>query len=140
LKQTLTILSLLFSLAALAQSTDEARLTRTIKEFHKALVDGNTVSINQQTDKMLSYGHSNGWVENKNEVINDLKSGVIDYLGYTEDSLTISINGNLASARFIGAVEASMKGVQSTFKLRVLEVWTKKSNRWVLFARQAIKY
>jgi hypothetical protein len=140
LKQTLTILSLFFWLAALAQSTDETRLTRTIKEFHKALVDGNTVSINQQTDKMLSYGHSNGWVENKNEVINDLKSGVIDYLGYTEDSLTIGINGNLASARFIGAVEASMKGVQSTFKLRVLEVWTKKSNRWVLFARQAIKY
>ncbi len=104
------------------------------------MVDGNTVSINQQTDKMLSYGHSNGWVQNKSDLINDLKSGLIDYLGFTEDSLMININGNLANVRFISGIDATMKGVRSSFKLRVLEVWTKKSNRWVLFARQAIKY
>ena len=120
--------------------TDEANLTRTIKEFHQALVDGNTVSINQQTDKIVSYGHSNGWIQNKKDLINDLKSGLIDYSGFTEDSLMININGNLANARFIGGVEATMHGVKSTFKLRVLEVWTRKSNRWVLFARQALKY
>ncbi len=120
--------------------TDEAKLIRTIKEFHKALVDGNTISVNQQTDKMLSYGHSNGWIQNKNEVINDLKSGHLDYLAFTEDSVVVNINGNLASARFIGGVEASMDGVKASYKLRVLEVWTKKSNRWVLFARQAIRY
>lgn len=120
--------------------TDEAKLIRTIKEFHKALVDGNTISVNQQTDKMLSYGHSNGWIQNKNEVINDLKSGHLDYLAFTEDSVVVNINGNLASARFIGGVEASMDGVKASYKLRVLEVWTKKSNRWLLFARQAIRY
>ena len=87
--------------------TDEAKLIRTIKEFHKALVDGNTISVNQQTDKMLSYGHSNGWIQNKNEVINDLKSGHLDYLAFTEDSVVVNINGNLASARFIGGVEVS---------------------------------
>lgn len=120
--------------------TDEAKLIRTIKEFHKALVDGNTISVNQQTDKMLSYGHSNGWIQNKNEVINDLKSGHLDYLAFTEDSVVVNINGNLASARFIGGVEASMDDVKASYKLRVLEVWTKKSNRWLLFARQAIRY
>ena len=45
-----------------AQS-DEEKLISTVKEFHQALVKKNTVSINQQTDKALSYGHSNGWVE-----------------------------------------------------------------------------
>ncbi len=104
------------------------------------MVDGNTVSINQQTDKMLSYGHSNGWIQSKNDLINDLKSGLIDYSGFTEDSLLVNINGNLANVRFISVVDGTMKGVRSSYKLRVLEVWTKKSNRWVLFARQALKY
>ncbi|MBL0233319.1 MAG: nuclear transport factor 2 family protein [Chitinophagaceae bacterium] len=139
MKRTLTILTLFISVTLFAQ-TDEAKLIRTIKEFHKALVDGNTISVNQQTDKMLSYGHSNGWIQNKNEVINDLKSGHLDYLAFTEDSVVVNINGNLASARFIGGVEASMDGVKASYKLRVLEVWTKKSNRWLLFARQAIRY
>lgn len=139
MRKLATILALLFALNAMAQ-TDEVKLTRTIREFHQALVDGNTVSINQQTDKMLSYGHSNGWIQNKNEVINDLTNGKIDYLSFSEDSIQVHINGNLANALYIGAVEAVMGGNKASYKLRVLEVWTKKSNRWVLFARQAIRY
>lgn len=139
MRKLATILALLFALNAMAQ-TDEVKLTRTIREFHQALVDGNTISINQQTDKMLSYGHSNGWIQNKNEVINDLTNGKIDYLSFSEDSIQVHINGNLANARYIGAVEAVMGGNKASYKLRVLEVWTKKSNRWVLFARQAIRY
>lgn len=139
MRKLATILALLFALNAMAQ-TDEVKLTRTIREFHQALVDGNTISINQQTDKMLSYGHSNGWIQNKNEVINDLTNGKIDYLSFSEDSIQVHINGNLANALYIGAVEAVMGGNKASYKLRVLEVWTKKSNRWVLFARQAIRY
>ena len=139
MKNTITILALFISVALFAQ-TEEAKLIKTCKEFHKALVDGNTISINQQSDKMLSYGHSNGWIQNKNEVINDLKSGHIDYMSFTEDSITVNLNGSLASVRFIGGVDASMEGVKASYKLRVLEVWTKKSNRWVLFARQAVRY
>ncbi|MEK7226193.1 MAG: hypothetical protein AAB221_10970, partial [Bacteroidota bacterium] len=59
------------SLVSLAQ-TDEEKLTTTLKEFHQALVNKNTVSINQQTDKALSYGHSNGWIETKNDMIKNL--------------------------------------------------------------------
>ena len=139
MKKLVTILSLLFALNVMAQ-TDELKLTRTIREFHQALVDANAVYIDQQTDKMLSYGHSNGWIQNKNEVIDDLTNGKIDYLSFKEDSIQVHINGNLASVRFIGAIEAVMEGNKASFKLRVLEVWTKRSNRWVLFARQAIRY
>ena len=63
-----------FSLVCTAQ-TGEEKLITTVKEFHQALVNKNTVSINQQTDKALSYGHSNGWVETKADVIKDLETG-----------------------------------------------------------------
>jgi len=139
LKYLLTILFLVTSFVGLTQTTDEEKLTATVKEFHQALVNKNTVSINQQTDKALSYGHSNGWVETKADVIKDLETGYISYQDYKEDSITITSNGSMANVRFVAQVAATLKGTSTNFRLRVLEVWVKKSNRWVLFARQAVK-
>ena len=135
------ILILLFttSLTGFAQSGNEEKLTTTVKEFHQALVKRNTVSINQQTDRALSYGHSNGWVETKEDLIKDLETGYISYQKINEDSISILMNGDMANVRFLADISATMKGTSSSFKLKVLEVWIKKSKRWLLFARQAVK-
>jgi Domain of unknown function (DUF4440) len=138
MKFLITVVLLSVSFIGLSQ-TDEEKLTATMKEFHQALVNKNTISINQQTDKALSYGHSNGWVETKADVIKDLETGYLSYESFKEDSIAVNINGNVANIRFKADVEATLKGAASNFKLRVLEVWVKKSNRWVLFARQAVK-
>ncbi|MDB5278910.1 MAG: hypothetical protein JWR61_3865 [Ferruginibacter sp.] len=123
-----------------SQIGDEEKLTATLKEFHLALVNKNTVAINQQTDKALSYGHSNGWIQTKADLIKDLESGYISYQDIKEDSITITMNGNMANVRFLGDYKATLKGAASNFKLRVLEVWIKKSKRWVLFSRQGIRF
>lgn len=119
--------------------TDEAKLTNTLKEFHQALVKKNTVSINQQTDRALSYGHSNGWVETKKEMIQNIESGYIQYHSFNEDSVSVTMNGNMANVRFVADINVTLKETRNTYRLKVLEVWVKKGNRWVLFARQAVK-
>jgi Domain of unknown function (DUF4440) len=139
LKSSFTILFSLFVFCSFAQQTDEDKLIVTVKEFHQALVSKNTISINQQTDKALSYGHSNGWVETKAEVIKDLETGYISYQAFKEDSIVVTINGNMANVRFIANITATMK-TEADYRLKVLEVWVKKGKRWVLFARQAVKY
>ncbi len=140
MKFVLTILFTSTLFVGLAQSTDKEKLTATVKEFHQALVQKNTISINQQTDKALSYGHSNGWVETKEDMIKDLETGYISYQEIKEDSVTITMNGDMANVRFLGEYKATLKGAAaSNFRLRVLEVWVKKSKRWVLFARQGVK-
>lgn len=133
-----TIVLFFTSLVVAAQTADE-KLVTTIKEFHQALVKKNTVSIIQQTDKAVSYGHSNGWVETKAEMINNLETGYLTYRSFKEDSLQVTINGNVAHARFIADIEATMNQKDSQFHLKVLEVWVKKGKRWLLFARQAVK-
>jgi Domain of unknown function (DUF4440) len=138
MKISFSILLLLTFVFAKAQ-TEEEKITTTLKEFHQALVKKNTVSINQQTDKALSYGHSNGWVETKTELIKDLETGYISYESYKEDSVTVTMNGNMANVRFVADITATMKEVSNTFHLKVLEVWVKKGKRWILFARQAVK-
>jgi Domain of unknown function (DUF4440) len=131
---------LLFAFVFCTAQSDEEKLIGTVKEFHQALVKKNTVSINQQTDKALSYGHSNGWVENKTDIIKDLETGYISYQNFKEDSITVFINGTMANVRFVADITATLKGTTSNFHLKVLEVWVKKGKRWVLFARQAVKY
>src|SRR5678809_59317 len=133
-KRILTIVFLFVSVFAKAQ-TDEEKLTTTLKEFHQALVTKNTVSINQQTDKALSYGHSNGWVETKADMIKDMETGYINYHSIKEDSIQVVINGNLAHARFVGDYNVTLNGNTNTFHLKVLEVWVRKGKRWLLFAR-----
>lgn len=130
---------MLVQLPAFTQA-DEEKLAVTLKEFHQALVNKNTVSINQQTDKALSYGHSNGWVETKTDMIKNLETGYTKYHSIKEDSLSVVINGNLANARFVGDYTVSLNGGNTvTYHLKVLEVWVRKGKRWILFARQAVR-
>jgi ketosteroid isomerase-like protein len=129
----------LFVVISSNAQTDEGKLITTVKEFHQALVNKNTVSINQHTDKALSYGHSNGWVQTKNDLIKDFETGYISYQNFKEDSIIVLMNGNVANVRFVADITATLKGTAYNFHLRVLEVWLKKGKRWILFGRQAIK-
>jgi hypothetical protein len=132
-------IGLFFTSLVLVAQTEEVKLTTTLKEFHQALVTKNTVSINQQTDKALSYGHSNGWVETKADIIKDLETGYINYHSYKEDSLQLMINGNMANARFVADVNVTLNGNTVNYHLKVLEVWVRKGKKWLLFARQAVR-
>ena len=128
-----------FSCGFADAQTEEEKLTTALKEFHQSLVNKNTASINQQTDRALSYGHSNGWVETKADMIKDLETGYIVYHSFKEDSLKITINDSIANARFVADVRATMNGNDTNVHLKVLEVWVKKGKRWILFARQGVR-
>ena len=99
---------LLLNVVFVNAQTDEEKLTTTIKEFHQSLVKKNIISINQQTEKALSYGHSNGWVETKTEMIKNLETRYTSYKSIKEDSLQVVISGNVANARFVGDYEVSL--------------------------------
>jgi hypothetical protein len=137
-KTIFTILVLCSFVVASAQ-TEEAKVIKASKEFHQALVSQNKVSLNQQTDKALTYGHSNGWIQSKADLVGDFVSGKITYHSITEDSVSASIDGNLASVRFNGVYDATNTGVRTSNHLKVLEVWVKKGSRWILFSRQGFK-
>lgn len=138
MRKFLCIWMLGFGLSGFGQ-TAEAKLESVIKGFHQLLVDNNTVAIDRITDKALSYGHSNGWVETKADLIRNLETGYLDYNSYKEDSLQVVINGRTAHARFVADINVALNGKEGNYHLKVLEVWVKKGSNWILFARQALK-
>ncbi|MFN0274276.1 MAG: nuclear transport factor 2 family protein [Chitinophagales bacterium] len=127
-----------FFLFTNAQSSEQ-KLIQTVESFHKVLVSGNADSIRLLTSAELTYGHSNGWVETRDEVIENLQSGYINYNSYMEDSMQVVITGKQAHVRFVADIGATFKGKDSVFHLKVLEVWVREGKLWKLYARQAVK-
>lgn len=132
-------ISLFFTSLITFGQTTEDKLIMIIKEFHQALVQKNIASVKEHTDEALSYGHSNGWIETRTDFVKNLETGFMKYKSYKEDSLMISTSGDMANARFVADISATLNGNDGNFHLKVLEVWVRKGNGWVLFARQAVR-
>src|SRR5262245_17040213 len=98
-----------------------------MKQFHQSMIGKNPATF--LNDKM-SYGHSSGWIETKAEFVKNIETAYITYHGYKEDSINVSVNGNIAHARFVADIESTMNGERKTSHLRVLEVWVKEKNKW----------
>lgn len=139
MKIVFLFISSLFIVSVYAQSNQLSDIKQAVKTLHSALVNNDTVMLEKITENDLTYGHSNGWVQLKTDVIKDASSGVLVYKGYEEDSIEIKMNKNVAAVRFTANVDVVMKGTAGKYRLKVLEVWMKRSGMWRLFARQAVK-
>lgn len=115
------------------------QLLVTMKNFHDQLVEKEIWCIQRSVHDSLTYGHSNGWMESKTQLTQNLTNGYMIYHSFKEDSIVIVRDSNTAHIRFIATIEATLNGKPGTFRLKVLEVWVKKNDEWLLFARQAVK-
>ena len=130
------LLLLLIAVPGLSQETGHPVVDR-MKRLHQMMIEPRFY-IDQYLHDHLSYGHSNGWIQNKNEFVGDMGKK-ITYHSFKEDSIAVTIDKREAHIRFVADIEATMNGVKSKFHLRVMEVWIKKNRSWKLYARQAFK-
>ena len=110
-----------------------------VARLDKALVEKDTVALKQLLHKDVSYGHSNGWVQTKQDVINDMISGKLLYSKIESEDLKWTVSKDWTSVRSTTKVEATMNGNKVDLKLHVLEVWQKTNKGWQMIARQSTK-
>jgi Domain of unknown function (DUF4440) len=140
MKHLFTICLLFVASMSFAQ-VDSARLKQAMSDLDKALVTKDEKALVQLLYPEVSYGHSNGWVQSKTDIINDLKSGKLIYDKIENTSVTIvAINNNWATVRTsTNAVGRSTTIPTFELKLHVLQVWLKTKSGWQLLARQSTK-
>ena len=139
MKHVFTICLLFVSAMSFAQ--DSVALKQAISDLDKALMSKDEKALVQLLHPEVSYGHSNGWVQNKTDIINDLKSGKLSYDKIESTSVNIvAINNNWATVRTnISAIGRSGANPPFELKLHVLQVWLKTKIGWQLLARQGTK-
>jgi hypothetical protein len=138
MKTTLSLFFLLFSLATFAQSA-ETEVAAAVEALRKALISGNEKELKTITAEELSYGHSNGKIEDKKEFIERLVTGDSDFKTIELSDQTIKITGNTAIVRHKLVAETMDKGQPGNPNLGVLLIWQKQKGKWMLLARQATR-
>jgi ketosteroid isomerase-like protein len=130
---------LLFSGSAGAQAGDEAAVADAVETLRKALFEANKAKLEQVAAPQISYGHSDGRVETKEQFINGVmtRKQVVKALAYPE--LKVAVVGNAAIARHLHLSESELDGKTTTTRIGVLQVWQKQDGGWKLLARQAFR-
>ncbi|MGX5818815.1 nuclear transport factor 2 family protein [Chitinophaga lutea] len=124
---------------ASAQSKDQASLDKALESLRKAMMDGDKASLERLTAPTLSYGHSNGRLEDRAEFIDNLVTGKSDFVTLDLTAQTVSITGNVAVVRHKLDAKTNDGGKPGEAHLHVLQVWSKTGGAWKLLARQAVK-
>lgn len=130
---------LLISFVSFGQK-DEATVDQLHRKKFNWLINKNYDSLNQLLHEQVNYIHSNGWVQTKKEVIEDLKTGKLNYTQIEVIEATTSIYKNTAVVSGKGRFRGLMPD-KSEFNLSLFytEVYVKVGKEWKLFNRLATK-
>ena len=121
---------------ALAEAADEAAVTQAVEALRKAQLGQDKAKLEALLAEQLSYGHSDGKVENKAKIIEGTMTRKQTVKSMEFPELTVAVTGNAAVARHLLVSESELDGKVTSNKLNVLQIWQKQDGGWKLLARQ----
>jgi antitoxin component YwqK of YwqJK toxin-antitoxin module len=139
-KNLFIILFLVITIQSTAQ-TEEEKVLQRVTQFNNAVfgVKDSIVLEGLLADK-VSYGHSSGKTENRQEMIHGAVSNTGTYSNFVMEGATVYFENNAAIVRHVLKATAIDKdGKQSPLHIGILQVWVKQKKQWRLTARQAVK-
>ena len=122
-----------------AQSKSETKAEQAVAFLVKALESGSRSDLETIASEELTYGHSNGKIEDKKAFIEELTNGNSDFVSIKTSGQTVHVTGNIALVRHRLDATTLNKGVAGEAHLYVLMVFRKENGSWKLLARQAAK-
>lgn len=124
---------------AYSQSADEAAIAKAVESLRQAMFARDPKGYEALISENVSYGHSAGRIENKQEFIKAslANKSVMKSLTFTDQ--TIQVNGSHAIVRNTYNGVSELDGKTNNTKIGVLMIWAKEGNAWRLYARQAYR-
>ena len=104
-----------------------------------SLMQNNDSKILTLFSNDVSFGHSNGWVQDYEDFKKDFESGKVRYQSVNQTELKeFKIKNKFANIRRIVAVKGLYKNEIFEMQLSVLEFWIKQKRIWKLWSRQSV--
>ena len=121
---------------------DNARMEIMMKmaTLRNSLLTKDSVTLSDIISNDVTYGHSNGMIQTKAQLIHDLMTGVQDYKVIEPSDMIIRVYDNNAVVNINVAVKMNFQSKPLDMNMRVLLVWVKVNGNWQLVARQSVKY
>ena len=119
---------------------DSSGLKKAMQQLDKALLQKDETVLKSVLHKDLSYGHSNGWIQSKSDILNDFTSGKLTYSKIENNSSAIIvINKDYATVKTNTNAEGVVNGTAFKLTLHIMQFWIKTKKGWQLIARQSAK-
>ena len=121
-----------------AQPGDEAAVARAVDAFRGALLSYDRAQLEALLAPELSYGHSSGKVESRQEFIDGIMSRSLAPRSIELSDRRVTVVGHDAIVRHNFTADAVDKAGQAVpIRIGVMEVWQKRGDDWVMLAHQA---
>jgi len=131
--------SVLFGSPAFADAGDEAAVKQNVEALREALLKADKAQLERLSAEQLSYGHSDGRVQNKPEFIDGVMTRKATVKSINFPDLKIAVAGDAAIARHLYESESETDGKPNSVRIGTLQVWQKQGGNWKLLARQGYK-
>lgn len=131
--------SLVRNWAVRAASPDEAAVKEKVEALRKALLAADKAQLELLAADQLSYGHSDGKVQTKDQFVDGVVTRKATVKSLTFPELTVTVAGDAATTRHLYLSESETDGKPNNVRIGVLAVWQKQDGSWKLLARQGYK-
>ncbi len=122
---------------AQAQGGDAAAVAAAVEALTKAMLAGDRAGLMAVTHERLSYGHSAGRIENRQQFIDPLANKTSVFRSMNVSDQTIDVVGDDAIVRPVLRGDSETNGRVNPVNIGILQVWKKQPDGWKLLARQA---
>jgi len=134
-------LAFLFFIAAVHAQSDEKEITqKTYLLTRTVFGTKDTVALKKLLAKTVSYGHSHGNLETREQMIKGVARNQTRYTDTLISNLKIFIEDKTAIVRFLFKAKENKKDCSSSdLNLSIMLVWIKDKKEWKLMGRQAVR-
>ena len=133
---------LLFSLPSLIgfsqNSAEQMEVMTKMSSLRSALLGKDSVTLSKILADDCSYGHTNGLMQTKAQLIRDVVSGVQDYKSIEPTDMVIKIYDNSAVVTLKSKIKLVYQGNMMDMTMNVIVFWVKKKD-WQIVGRQSVK-
>jgi hypothetical protein len=110
-----------------------------VSKLTKLMVTPDSLALDKIVLNNLSYGHSSGKIQSKQEFLHSLLSGESDFVDINLTDQTVIVQNKTALVRHTLNAKTNDKNVPGNVKLYILLIWSKEKSGWKLLGRQAVK-
>lgn len=131
----------LFALNSFSQTKAERSVGQALLEVHKAVfVNKDSVELDRLFAPEITYGHSGGKLETRQETIHNVGNNKSTYTGITATQIWILVTKKTAVTRYLlSGTETRANGEAIPLHLNIIQTWVKRHGKWKMLARQAVK-
>lgn len=135
------LFSFFATVTAFGQNKEISAVQKALETLRVQMLDPTESGLKSISHPSLTYGHSNGKIENQKEFMEAFLTGASDFTSLDFSDIKIEIVGKTAVVRHVLKAESADKGKQpGKVNIKVMLVFTKVKSDWILLGRQAVKY